>query len=923
MRLKIKLSILFFILIFSCFAEDKFLLKKLTFNSDIKFSKEEFLYLTKLEIGQYIFNKDIETAKNNLKLKGRFNQINVNISDLGDGKQIHFSLLGNWILKKIYIKGVVFGKHNYSSLYKMQLGDYFDIDLHKEAINRINKYLKDNGYYNSLIQDELIYHKDKSVSVYIKIKKNKKFLINSVGFDLLSKKITDIDRVELNKIFQAKVSKNLTKKIASKEIIDKYIKKFVNNLKLMGFVGSKVTIKKVIYKNNNILDLILSVNLGKKQKLIFIGNKFFAEKYIKRNFLGLDYPAWFFTPEIIAQDIFDNYYKHGYWNSVIFYKHQKDGSFLFNIEENLPVIVKSIQVKDIKDNLIKDIKDNLIEELQIFVTSLENKIFNESFLNQAIINITDYYFKNGFWDFKILDKQFVKNKKENSCNIILTIEIGKQRFFGEKPFNFYWLQEQKNLILKKLQKQGYWYAQITPKFEEIVIDGKLLININWDIDRGPQIKFGPVFVKGNSKISFKKIVKELKFKEDDIWDSRQIDATRKNFKKLDLFKTVQIESSDIVSSKDSGIVPINLTLIDKDPIEASFRLGYFLTNKNFLFKKASTYRVGTSLIFNNPTNNLDKFTLNADLTRFERKFDFEYKVLSPFGIKIDDSRLVGKVKVYANKTINPVEVQDSQSAYQAIENGFLFGINNEFKRDYFWRLGIGNEWIRTEKVRGNLNLDSRYINQTLPYFFINPSFVVEKINDHLDIKKGAINFVSFRFMIPEYEGKPIGKLTTEHSFFTPIYKDTVLALRIRLGYILNSDFNTIQPSQRFFLGGPFTVRGYEKDAIPPYGVQEYVDEHGELKKRYTIQGGSGMFNLNLELRFPVYKLLRGVIFQDLGVLSQSGFAGFKGKWYPSTGLGLRYKTPIGSIRFDLGFKWKHLLPDDNNYSWYLTLGEVF
>ncbi len=940
MHLKIKFFILNFLIYFFCNSEKKFFLEKLTFDSDVNFSNYEFLYLTKLKQNSFISDLEIKNAKKILKSKGRFEKIIIKTDNLNNGKHVHFSLKGNWIFKKIYIIGVLFGKHDYSAFYKMQSGDYFDIDLHRLAINKIIEYLKFKGYYDCIVKDELVYNKDKTISVYIKIKRNKKFFINNINFDLSPNICTENETILITNFFQTKIFKNLNKKVATKENITKSTRKFLNYLKFLGFVKPKIIIKKNIYKKNNFLDLIFNINLGKKQKLEFAGNKNFSEKYIRQNFLGTDYPSWFFTPEIIAQELFDNYYKKGYWDSVIFYKKQKDGSFLFNINENLPIIINNI--------LVKDLENNLIKEADIF-KELENKIFDENLLNQFINKLTNRFLKNGFWDFKILDKSFKKNTKENSCNIIITINKGEQRFLGNikiipdlnflskkffdkyqklsdqdlKPFDYYWLLEQKNFILKKMQKLGYWYALVEPILQEVLVDKKTKINLIWKINLGTQIKFGPTYLRGNSKVSFKKILKELKFKEGDIWDSFNMDLTRKNLKKLDLFKMVQIEPNEIALSRDTGFVPINLTLIDKEPIEAAFRFGYFLTNKNFLFKKASTYRVGTSLIFNNPTNNLDKFTLNVDLTRFERKFDFEYKMLSPFGINFDDSRVIGKLKVYSNKSINPVEVENSQSAYQSIENGILVGINNEFKRDYFWRFGIGNEWVRTEKVRGNINLDRHLINQTLPYFFINPSFVVEKINDHLDIKKGSINFASFRFMIPECEGKPIGKLTTEHSFFVPFYKDIIGALRIRLGYIFNSTFNTIQPSQRFFLGGPFTVRGYEKDAIPPYGVEEYVDEHGKIKKKYTIQGGSGMFNANLELRFPVYKLLHGVIFQDIGALSQTGFAGFRGKWYPSTGFGLRYKTPIGSIRFDLGFKWKHLLPDDTNYSWYLTLGEVF
>lgn len=925
---KVKFFLLFLNIYFFAFAQENFLLQKLSYSCDTKFDKAEILYLTGLKEGQIISNIDILNAKKNLENKGRFSNIEVKEETLDSGKNLHFKIKSFWILEKIVIKKVLFGKHNYLSFYKLQPGDIFNVSEHETAIENIKNLLKNKGYFNCKVQDEFIYDKkNKTISVNIFIKKNKKYLINKVNFDF---------KLNNKNNFEQKIIKGLENKYYSRKLLSRHIKKITKYCKLNGFINPKISIKKII--NNNNIDLVLNVNLGKKQKLEFVGNQFFTSKYIKEKLFGLNYPAWAFTPEIIAQELFNYYYNVGYWNAVIYYKKLLNGSYLFTIKENDPVFVKKLLITDENNNVLQD---NIVFGA---TKNLAKRIFNQKIFEENINNIINYYLKQGYWDFKVINKNLKKNKKENTCNIFININKGKQRILSgisctditflknlnlfskyslNNPFDFNLLKEQKKIILKKLQKMGYWYAKVSPDIKQEIVENKIKIDIFWNINLGQQIKFGTVFLHGYTKISFDKILKELNFKRNDIWDTKKIDETRKNFKKLDIFKSVIIEPDKITQSKETGEVPIKLSLIDDDPLAASFRFGYFLTNKNFLFKRESTYKLGGSLIFKNPTNNLDKLSLDADFTRFERKFNLEYKILSPFGINIKDSKLVGKAKIYFNKFINPVAVQNSQSAYQAIENGFLFGLNNEFKKDYFARLNFGNEWIKTEKVRGNINLDSKYINRNLPYFFVEPTVIVKKINSEIDIKKGSISFASLKFMIPEYTGAPIGKLTLEQSVFVLVYKQIIFAARLRLGYILNSTFNTIEPSERFFLGGPYSVRGYDKDALPPYGIDYYLDDNNVLQKRYTIQGGSGMLNGNLELRFPVYKNFKGVIFQDLGILSQTGLPGFSGKWYPSTGFGFRYDTPLGVIRFDLGFKWREILPNDTRYGWYLTFGEVF
>lgn len=86
-----------------------------------------------------------------------------------------------------------------------------------------------------------------------------------------------------------------------------------------------------------------------------------------------------------------------------------------------------------------------------------------------------------------------------------------------------------------------------------------------------------------------------------------------------------------------------------------------------------------------------------------------------------------------------------------------------------------------------------------------------------------------------------------------------------------------------------------------------------------------MVNVNAELRIPLFGALGTVLFQDFGWLSnntQSVIAG--GTLLAGTGFGIRYLTPIGPLRFDIGWKWScHGGCFKNSYAWYLSLGHMF
>jgi outer membrane translocation and assembly module TamA len=130
--------------------------------------------------------------------------------------------------------------------------------------------------------------------------------------------------------------------------------------------------------------------------------------------------------------------------------------------------------------------------------------------------------------------------------------------------------------------------------------------------------------------------------------------------------------------------------------------------------------------------------------------------------------------------------------------------------------------------------------------------------------------------------------------------------------------NDLPASERFFAGGDTSVRGYALDRL---GTPETIDRNG-----FPL-GGNAVIVLNAELRVPVWKDLGVVGFVDAGNVFHrvSDFA--FGEIRPTTGFGLRYRSPIGPIRVDLGFKLdRQTLPDgsfERLTALHISLGQAF
>ena len=128
----------------------------------------------------------------------------------------------------------------------------------------------------------------------------------------------------------------------------------------------------------------------------------------------------------------------------------------------------------------------------------------------------------------------------------------------------------------------------------------------------------------------------------------------------------------------------------------------------------------------------------------------------------------------------------------------------------------------------------------------------------------------------------------QYSHFVPVGRAIVLASAARLGVARTFDDEVLIPSERFFAGGANTVRGYREDDL---GARSVFGD---------AEGGSALLVLNGELRFPVYRWLKGVGFVDMGNVYPRFSDISLTDLQIGIGGGARFDTPFGLIRFDVG-----------------------
>jgi len=171
------------------------------------------------------------------------------------------------------------------------------------------------------------------------------------------------------------------------------------------------------------------------------------------------------------------------------------------------------------------------------------------------------------------------------------------------------------------------------------------------------------------------------------------------------------------------------------------------------------------------------------------------------------------------------------------------------------------------------------------------------------------------------------KFTGQAAFYKQGFHNIVFANSLRIGLAQPYASSRVPLSEEFFTGGGNTLRGFPLDGAGP---QRQVDvcSSGSSTDCFKIlvpSGGNELLLINAEARIPlsIKKGLSLAAFYDGGnVFPSVGFHDFFSLYSNNVGLGLRYATPVGPVRIDVG---RNLNPIQgiNATQYFITIGQAF
>jgi outer membrane protein assembly complex protein YaeT len=423
-----------------------------------------------------------------------------------------------------------------------------------------------------------------------------------------------------------------------------------------------------------------------------------------------------------------------------------------------------------------------------------------------------------------------------------------------------------------------------------------VVTVRYDITEGEQTRIGRVLVRGLLLAREDVVRRTLPFKSGDVLIPDKLLLGQRRLGDFAAFDGVSI---DPLRPPPDPFADVEVTLRERKPWHLDFGVGYSNADggRGFIeFGHDDVFGTGASLSIR------QRLSGGGEATRWSQRTDLLGRV--PF---------VLGTPWWLDADI--FQASSGQLGYDLTQIGLWLDAH----RDIF-----------VEQIKG-LRVDLRYRVESVRYSHVDPNLLEEDVtpgrqlissitpmltldrrDEPLDPTRGSFHQISVETGT-RYLGSDVefvkGWLETRWYWKWP--PPTVVAVAGRLG--LAEPYGgtaALAIQDRFYAGGATTIRGFREDRVGP------------LDAKGNPIGGNASAILNLEWRFPIWKWLGGAVFVDTGAvtpeISGLGFDAFK----TGVGGGLRIKTPVGPIRFDVGYAVSRI-PNESRTQFYVTVGNPF
>ncbi len=654
----------------------------------------------------------------------------------------------------------------------------------------------------------------------------------------------------------------------------------------------------------------------------FEGNRVFDDKEMKENMtLKTGSILNVFHVQNNLQRIEELYKDKNYHNVKVDYKIKEvsnnQADVTFDIDEGNKVRIEHIYFEGNQAFSDKKLKKQMSTSEKSWLSFITNSgDLNTEDLNQDAGRLEAFYQNQGYIRAKVGEPQVVF--KEEGIDVTIKIEegprytVGTVGVEGELIFPSEVLLDKINLKKEEFYNRtvlrndlitlgdiyadaGYAYADIAPRIDEKAEE--LVVNIVYQIQKGPLVYFEEITINGNSTTRDKVIRRQLEVYEQGLYSGSNLKRSVRNLNRLDYFKDVKVNT--VKGSADDKMV-LTIDVEEKSTGQFSIGGGYSNTEKVFFTGSISQRNLfGRGQILN----------LQGEIGAVNSRYQLSFT--EPW---LFDIPLSGTIRVY-----------NWISEYNSYDRDSLGG-----------SLFLGYPVYRDTRLSIGFNYDSANINvtdeATAPVSILE---LIEQVGDKNIVTLSTEAALTYdtrdRIFSPtegalhrfsaEYAGfgGDIGfnKYVGQVGWYYPLVWKFVGHVRAKAGYVGENSSGVLPDYELFYMQGTDSLVGYDRDEIQP------KDERGE------VIGGDRFGYATVQLIHPLLTEfgLDGFVFYSIGAIASSEPGAepqnINGdSLRQSTGLGFNWNSPMGPIALAYGYKLNRK-PGESAGAWEFNFGGAF
>jgi len=550
-------------------------------------------------------------------------------------------------------------------------------------------------------------------------------------------------------------------------------------------------------------------------------------------------------------------------------------------------------------------------------------VLKDEELHTDVERLTAFYYDNGYIQVRVDDIEVTR--EDDDLILTVRIEEGDQYRIGNVHFSGEVLEDQSKLVEASGLKSGEIfrpsrlresifsvteaYGDLGRAFAEAIPQTDVhpelkTVDIGFKMTAGPVVSVDRIEVRGNTKTRDEVIRRELRQQEGEQFTGKGLRQGTTRVRRLGIFDEVKVENT-----RTDQPDKVDLLVDVKEGRTGTFSAGAGFSSEDSLLANA---RITERNLFGRG----QIATLNVDFG--SRRQNYRLGFIEPWAFDVplllgvdafswsfqfsDFQRGGTGVSLRASYPLWELGLRDLLGASL---DDIRFGI--EYRIENTVIEGISRNAPASIKLEEGTRLTSS----------LRPSLSRNTIDAPFDPTEGSINTISAEFAGLGGENE-FTKFDISSRWYWPFYKaesgwKLVYSLAGTFGYGFGNGGTSAEElplAERYFPGGITTVRGFQVRSLGPRepwcdnltgcinGNDSDIDD-----SRTSEIGGSSQLIINNEIIFPIIPDagVRGVVFFDAGqAWSHKGGIDL-GDLRLAVGVGLRWLSPFGPLRIELGF----------------------